>query len=918
MTRFCPQCDARFEGDVRTCPADGSPTFTASAGDPMIGRKIDGRFTITGRLGVGGMGKVYRALQHSIDRDVALKLLRPEFLTDEDAVRRFFREARAASRLANPHTITVFDFGQSIDGQFYIAMELLVGRPLSTLVQSEAHPMDPVRAVRMIDQVLEALEEAHREGVLHRDLKTDNVFVLDEPANFLKVLDFGLAKIARSDDSLITRAGTTFGTPAFMSPEQACGKELDARSDLYSVGAILFELLAGRLPFDDTSSISLIMKKLQQPAPRVAEVAPGVTLPPALDGVMNRLLAIEPALRPASASEVRRLLKDAVGLEGPSPASDPGTLHRAPSPGVQPRSTRRTMVLDQVPPMVVTPVKVDTAWNPPAPARPPLDTRIREQALVTLAKALGLSGEGWMLYDAAAKQCTSRSGRELFLSLVAEAQATSELLRRAAGSAERGEGDWGADPAIDRTRDPARRFEESVRASVPAIQGDAYLARTLDAAMAYERRVIDFWERRSLAGDASLDPAFLRCRLAEATDHVASLAEVKLRVLGLMRGAGFNSLYMRLAGQLPVRRVRAGETLFREGDPGDSMVVVVTGRFRLEVEGRPGRSTPLAEIGPGDVVGEMACLDPAPRSASVIAIPDSEVCVVDRGTLSALREGDPGTYVAVIRAVISQVADRVRQTDQRVEALSRESRPRIQAFAGAASPQVAGRFRASAGSDPSRPAQGCSFSADDMVVLDRVARSRTVGPGEWVCREGEIGNACYVLKSGQLEIVKRAGNDDLVLAHLAAGSVVGQIVLVDGGPRSASVRAVGHCALLELDRPTFERLVDAHVPLAMRFQEQLAVTGIRQLRFANEWLARLLQRRDDEARVAAARPETVRPDPPVRPSAPPPPAPRPKSDEDAARQMMIYMRAALREWGMSLEELDRVSVVVPGSMDSGG
>jgi CRP-like cAMP-binding protein/tRNA A-37 threonylcarbamoyl transferase component Bud32 len=871
MTRFCPHCDDRLDDDVRTCPRDGSQTFLVSTADPMIGRKIDGRFTITGLLGSGGMGIVYRALQHSIQRDVALKLLRPENLSDEDAIRRFFREARAASRLTNPHTITVFDFGQSADGQFYIAMELLRGRPLSTLAETEARPMDPVRAVGLVDQILEALEEAHREGVLHRDLKTDNVFVLDQPPNFLKVMDFGLAKVARLDDSVITQAGTTFGTPAFMSPEQAGGKELDARSDLYSVGAILFELLAGRLPFDETSAIALILRKLKEPAPTVAAVAPGVSLPPALDAALASLLAIDPARRPASATQARRILSAAVGRDATPQASAPQPARSARSPAPAPLSP--------------LPTPHDTVCDP----GPRLASKTRARAVTMLTQALGLAAESAAFYEQAVRQCTSASGRNLFTSLAAEEQATAGLLRRACESAGRGESAWGGAPAVDRTRDPAGKFEESVRASVSSIRADAHLGQALDAGLIQERRVVDFWVRQSLDEGADLDSAFLQRRLAEAKDHVASLAEVKLRVLGLMRGAGFNSLYMRLAGQLPVSHVRAGETLFHEGAPGDSMVVIVSGRFRLEIQMRPGRPTLLAEIGPGEVVGEMTCLDPAPRGASVIAMSDAEVCVVDRGTLAALRETDPGTYVAVIRAVISQVAERVRETDKRIEALVREVGRQPSGAPEVSRAPAPGRAGTASGFDPRRPTRSGCFNANDLKVLGQVARSRSVKGGTWICREGETGDACFVLTSGNLEIVRHAGRDELILATLAEGSVVGQIGLVDGGPRSASVRALGDCELLELDRPTFDRLVDAHVPLALRFQEQMAVTGIRQLRLADRWLSRLVQRREEMAEI---------------------PAPAP------AAKAVTYMRTALREWGMSMEDLDQVTVVVPAGMVS--
>ncbi len=861
----------------------------------MIGRMIDGRFTITEHLGSGGMGAVYRALQHSIDRQVALKLLRPEHLSDEAAVRRFFREARAASRLANPHTITVFDFGQSTDGLFYIAMELLRGRPLSRLSDSDPQPMAPALAALLVDQVLESLEEAHREGVIHRDLKTENIFVLEEPARFVKVLDFGLAKSAGGEDAGITRTGITIGTPAFMSPEQACGEELDARSDLYAVGVVLFELLTGQTPFGEMPPIALIVRKLQDRAPTMAEVAPNLRIPPKLDALVTRLLSIDRAGRPASATEVRRLLREAVeGLQEPL-GPVPRTI-AVPAGQVQ----------DTVPsPLLPRAAHGTRPGTPRGLAEPSLqrvlDGSARKRILEVLTRAIGLAGEGWTLYDQAVTMCTSRPGKDLFGAYMARVAAGSERLRRAASRVQEGRADWSVEAECTPPPDPASQFEQVIRAHIPAIQGDAHLGRALDAAMAFERRTVEFWEVQQLAGDVRFDPAFLRRCLIEAKDRVASLAEVKLRVIGLMRGAGFNSLYMRLAGQLPVRSVRTGDTLFREGEPGDSMVVVVKGAFRLEVRDRQGQVVMLGEVGPGEVVGEMSCLDPAPRSATVVATSDAEVCVVDRGTLNALRDKDTATYVAVIRAVTAQVADRVRDTDRRIEAQFRQQRP-------AASPSVGGdpatRIGPVTRSEFKLPVRTCTFGPGDAQVLAQVARTRFVRHGEWVCREGEPGNDCFVVKSGHLEVVKRMHGDELVLAVLAEGSVVGQFVLVDGGPRSASVRAVGDGELLELDRTTFERLVDAHVPLALRFQEQLAVTGIRQLRLADRWLARLLRRRDQapqsDARAGDPRGGKVEASPE---------AGRVGTGDTMAR-IEAYLRTALREWDMSLEDLDQVGVVL--------
>jgi CRP-like cAMP-binding protein/tRNA A-37 threonylcarbamoyl transferase component Bud32 len=914
VVRFCPNCDARFESDVRTCPADGSQTFVVNADDDLIGTRVDGRYTITELIGAGGMGTVYRARQHSIDRDVALKLLRRDSLQDEQAVRRFFREARAASRLTNPHSITIFDFGQSESGQFYIAMEFLKGRSLAKTLTDSPEPFDAVRAVRIADQILEALDEAHAEGVLHRDIKPENVYLLDTPPEFVKVLDFGLAKMAeRNETHRLTESGLTYGTPAFMSPEQAWGKEVDARSDVYSVGLILFEMLAGRLPHEEDSSIALILKKVQQPAPFVRQVNPRAKIPAPLESALARLLAIDAKNRPSSAAEARVLLASTVGLAAPDRAA--------------------TSVRTTSPVRVVTgsSAAVRPAHLPDAPAG-----MEKDRLLAMLKEAMSLAGEGWRLYDGATSTCTSLAARELFGALLGEEGAVAVLIRRAAAELERANPAWAVADVIGRDADLGARFEEDANAQSAAIREDRRLVEALDSTLAFERRVTTFWERQVLAAPDRPWRKFMDRRLLEARGHVATLAEIKLRVLGLVRGAGADSLYAMLAGKLPLKRVAGGDVLFREGDPGDAMVVVVRGRFRLEVLGPRERPTALGEVGPGDVIGEMTCLDPAPRSATVTATMDSEVYVVDRGTLAALRESSPATYVAVIRAAIAAVTERIRETDERIERTFQQIREGLKALPGRGQTPISGRvILGDARFDPRKPLRSGSFSTNDITLLASAARVRMFPPGAWVCREGDQGKACYVLLRGSLEIVKDVSGGEIVLAVLSEGSVVGQVALVDRGARSASIRASGDVEVLELDRDTFEKLVDRHVPLALRFQEQIAVTGIRQLRLADRWLAALLSHKadSDETASRARAEEPRRPSPPSqpterasaraspdatptapRPPVPPPPqaaAPVRRTDSEAMRHVSAYLRTALREWGMSIEDLDEVRVIVP-------
>ncbi|MGQ0507706.1 MAG: serine/threonine-protein kinase, partial [Myxococcaceae bacterium] len=255
------------------------------------------------------MGKVFRAVQVSLDKAVVLKVLRHDLLSDERTVARFQREAKLASRLNHPNTISVLDFGQLEDGALYIAMELVSGQDLHQILSSE-WPLPESRVIKLVGQVLAALADAHGAGVIHRDLKPENIMVEQRRGDpdFVKVLDFGIAKIqdaAAEEGPALTRAGFVCGTPEYMSPEQARGAQLDNRSDLYAVGVILYQLMTGLLPFESDSAVGFATKHLAEPPPPPSQRRPEANISPAMEALILKAMSKNPADRPPDASAFR-------------------------------------------------------------------------------------------------------------------------------------------------------------------------------------------------------------------------------------------------------------------------------------------------------------------------------------------------------------------------------------------------------------------------------------------------------------------------------------------------------------------------------------------------------------------------------------------------------------------------------------
>jgi serine/threonine protein kinase len=283
--------------------------------DPFIGRDIlNGQFQILQKIGSGGMGAVYKALQADMNRMVGVKILHPKLANRKDLVSRFRREARAMSQLTHPNTVKVFLYGELDDGSLYIIMEFLEGKNLNQTVRTEG-PFPIERALPILMQACGALDEAHRAGIIHRDLKPENIFLVQSEAlhDYPKLLDFGLAKVGerqmRPGSIMLTQEGMVFGTPEFMSPEQAQGKPLTPASDVYSLAVILYEVLTGKLPFDAKSAMDFIqLHVIGKPVPLNQRV-PGRTFPLLLEQIIDRALAKRPEARFSSAAELATALQ---------------------------------------------------------------------------------------------------------------------------------------------------------------------------------------------------------------------------------------------------------------------------------------------------------------------------------------------------------------------------------------------------------------------------------------------------------------------------------------------------------------------------------------------------------------------------------------------------------------------------------
>jgi eukaryotic-like serine/threonine-protein kinase len=332
----CPSCSATVQDSLRFCPQCGT-VLASSTGtqmrDPLLGQVLGGKYTVVRLLGEGGMGAVYEGEQQlgTTKRKVAVKTLHPHLSRDAKIKARFEREVGTIAELEHPNTIQVYDFGVAADGILYIVMEFLHGKSLADLIEKEG-ALTPERAQGILEQICGSLEEAHARGIVHRDLKPDNVVLVERAGkkDFVKVLDFGIAKRSREEDreeQKLTQQGMVLGTPPYMSPEQFTGNPIDLRSDVYSLGVMSYEMLSGKLPFKADTAWEWATAHMTQPPIPIESLAEGMRLNESMRATLRRALAKTPADRFQSVRDFYAAFSGAAPLHG-APVMTPAAAAR--------------------------------------------------------------------------------------------------------------------------------------------------------------------------------------------------------------------------------------------------------------------------------------------------------------------------------------------------------------------------------------------------------------------------------------------------------------------------------------------------------------------------------------------------------------------------------------------------------------
>lgn len=321
----CPQCGKRYPPGAELCQNDGS-RLSQLAEDPYIGYQI-ANFQLQKQIGRGGFGLVYLATHNDLGTEVAIKILRKQYTTDEQLVERFKREARVSSQLRHPNVVQISDFGFDQNIGFYYVMEYLNGISLSQVMKEYSRGMNVDRMLPILKQICSALDQAHSQNVVHRDLKPSNILLIEYfgQTDKVKILDFGIAKVLQAEESQgVTATGQIVGSPRFMSPEQARGRhnEVDPRSDIYALGVMIFWMLTGRLPFESKQLARLLFMHIKAPPPTLNSIRSAPHFTPQLEAVVAAALSKDKASRPSTAGDLYSRLEKAC-LSKPEPQSRP-------------------------------------------------------------------------------------------------------------------------------------------------------------------------------------------------------------------------------------------------------------------------------------------------------------------------------------------------------------------------------------------------------------------------------------------------------------------------------------------------------------------------------------------------------------------------------------------------------------------
>jgi eukaryotic-like serine/threonine-protein kinase len=460
MAKVCPSCELVYGDDDFFCAADGSPLrSTGTERDNLVGTVIADRYRVEAIIGEGGMGRVYRARHVRVPREAAIKVLRRALIADPYAVSAFNREARNAASVGDhPNVAAVYDFGETPDGLVFLAMEFIDGETLGRLLERDPI-LPPARGVEIIRQIAAGLTAAHElpEPVVHRDLKPDNILLKTtrDRSDWVKIVDFGIAKAAKRETQLLTTPGLVVGTPRYMSPEQLTGGPTDVRSDIYALGMIAFQMITGRMPFASASreeevTIPWALQRLTLKPLTLGQVAPDVQWPPAAQEAFDRVLATSAEDRTPSANEFARSLARAFGLTTPSSivgvigeASAPdvtrveGGGSEAASPEARPMARRSSVTKGVLAGVVIAAVGgalwqwshrggATTVLGPPAVTAPNDSVRSTPPVQPTAVGATGKSVEGPTLPSAGpAAAAATRASLDRVKSALADPDAVS-------------------------------------------------------------------------------------------------------------------------------------------------------------------------------------------------------------------------------------------------------------------------------------------------------------------------------------------------------------------------------------------------------------------------------------------------------------------------------------------------------------